>query len=383
VADKKKRLNWPLFGVLAAILVLSILFIQSASYNSSTGSYNSYAKKQVIWFALGFAVFLAMLPVKTRRFKQWAPVMYAVVLLTLASVFVLGESHKGARRWIPLGLMNFQPSELMKLAVILAVARYMSGRDMREKWTRMLVPLAIVLVPVAMILKQPDLGTAIVFLPVVLAMLWTAGVKKRCIAAIIGVLIIILPIGWCFVLKDYQKGRLLVFLDPENPKRVMKKFIPPERLSRMKKVDGYHLVQSKIAVGSGGLLGKGWGRGTQNTLGYLPEPHTDFIFGVVAEEWGFVGSTLIIILFFILLMIGFETAADTPDPFGRYVSVGVVTLIFVHVAINTGMTVGLAPITGLTLPFLSYGGSSVVTFFMAIGLLANVHRHRVIKLASE
>ncbi len=386
MAKNKHRLNWPLLAVLAAILVLSMAFIHSASYDAASDTYRQYAKKQAIWIIIGLAAFFAIQPLKIRRIRDWSPVIYAAALVLLIMVFIVGETHKGARRWISLGVMEFQPSEIMKLAVILFVAKYLAGREMdgagfRESaaegghwnaWKRVAVPLVIMLVPVLMILKQPDLGTGLVFIPVVLAMMWSSGVKKRYIGALVLAGLLVVPAAWHWVLRDYQKARLVVFLDPENPGRVLKKFVPPERLKKMRKVDSYHLIQSQIAVGSGGMWGKGYGRGTQNTLGYLPERHTDFIFGVVAEEWGFAGATLLMVLFFLLVLIGFDIAMESNDPFGKYVAVGISTLFFTHVAVNTGMTVGLAPITGLTLPFFSYGGSSVVTFFIALGLLAGV-----------
>lgn len=373
----KRKYHWPMLFVLAGLLVISTAFIHSASFDSETGTYRDFAGKQLQWLMIGFAAFMAVLPINTRRYKSWSYLFYAGSLGLLVLVFLIGETHKGAQRWIALtSTVKVQPSEFVKLTVILAAARYMSERDMSRGWLRPLVALALAGVPVLLILRQPDLGTSLVFFPVVLSMLWVAGAKKKFIGAVILVGLLLVPVAWTFVLKDYQKGRLVVFLSPENPNKVLKLFVPKDELSDMRKVDSYHLIQSKIAVGSGGVWGKGYGRGTQNTLGYLPEKHTDFIFGVIAEEWGFVGCAILLGLFFLLMLMAYDVAVEVQDPFGRYVSVGISTLFFTHVAVNTAMTVGLAPITGLTLPFISYGGSSVVTFFLALGLITNVHRHR-------
>jgi rod shape determining protein RodA len=362
--------------VLALLVASSLVFIRSASYDADSGTYEPYANRQAVWILIGLAAFFAVMPVKPSTLRDFAPVLFALAIALLVAVFAVGEVVKGARRWISLGPMKLQPSELAKIAAILLLARYLAARDMSENWRRLVIPLLIIFLPMALILKQPDLGTALVFVPVLLAMLWVSGVKAKHMLALVVIGLALVPAAWVYGLKDYQKARLVVFLDPENPNRVMKKFVPSDRVADMKKVDSYHLIQSQIAVGHGGLTGKGYGRGTQNTLGYLPEKHTDFIFGVVAEEWGFIGASLLMLLFFALIYIIFSIAAKTGDAFSKFTAVGVGAMFFTHVAVNTGMTVGLAPITGVTLPFLSYGGSSALTFFIALGLAAGAYRHR-------
>jgi len=255
--------------------------------------------------------------------------------------------------------MLFQPSELAKLTVILFVAYLLKFSHDTTTLKGVLKPIAYAAIPLLMIMKQPDLGTSLVIVPIVIAMLIVAGLKKRYVLSFFLIILIVAPVTYFTVLKKYQQDRIIAFLNPEE----------------YSKTDGYHLIQSRTAVGDGQLLGVGYKQGTQSVLGYLPENHTDFIFSVVGEEWGFVGAATVIILFGIMISLIMVVAAETLDPFGRYVCTGIATLFAFQMFQNIGMTIGLMPITGLTLPFFSYGGSSLIISFLALGIVVNIRIH--------
>jgi rod shape determining protein RodA len=298
--------------------------------------------------------------------------MYISSLLSLIAVLFIGTVHKGSTRWFALGPVHVQPSECAKIATVFMLAWFFAKKPERARTLRgRAAALAIALVPVVLILREPDLGTAMIFIPVAFAMLFAAGAKKRHLALFIACGIALVPLGWFFVLKPYQKGRLLVFLNPENPRQAMKKFLSEDELKRVRFADGYHLRQSLMAVGSGGLTGKGYRRGTQNTLGYLPERHTDFIFAVLAEEWGLIGCLVLLGLYCLFIVGGADAAARTSDPFAKLAIVGIIAIIATQVIVNAGMNIGLFPITGLTLPLLSYGGSSMLVSLAGIALILN------------
>ncbi len=366
------RFNWAVAASTAGLLALSMAFIFSASFHAATQEYARVAKMQVIWIGLGLAAIFFLMLVPLRLLRESAPWIYAASLFSLVAVLFIGTVHKGSTRWFALGPVHVQPSECAKIATVFMLAWFFAKNPERARTLRGLAAaLAIALVPIVLILREPDLGTAMIFVPVTLAMLFAAGAKKRHLALFIACGIMLVPLGWLFVLKPYQKGRLLVFLDPDNPRQAMKKFLSEDELKRVRFADGYHLRQSLMAVGSGGLTGKGYRRGTQNTLGYLPERHTDFIFAVLAEEWGLIGCLVLLGLYGLLIVGGADAAARTSDPFSKLAIVGIIAIMATQVIVNAGMNVGLFPITGLTLPLLSYGGSSMLVSLAGIALILN------------
>lgn len=353
-----KDIHWPIVLVTGVLTVIGILAIYSASFRTG----GEYAGKQLIWWMLSTAIFLAVIRIGYRPFLNVAYPLYGSSIILLAAVFVIGETRSGANRWIALGPFLLQPSELCKIATILMLANFLAGRSIFSKQKRSLViSMILVGLPVVLILKQPDLGSALVFVPVLIAMLFFWGVRVRYLAALFGAGLIALPFVWN-ALAPYQKKRLLVFLNPS---------IDPIGAS-------YTAIQSKIAVGSGGLFGKGWLHGTQTQLDFVPEHHTDFIFTVIAEEFGFLGTLLVIFLFAVLLGYIFRMIQQTTDLKARLLGLGIAVFFFFQIFVNIGMTIGLAPITGITLPFMSYGGSSLAVNFLALGLLISIYKERSI-----
>ncbi len=363
VTVKISRFRWGLFLLALALLAVGVAFIHSASYKISTGAYEGYASKQLQWVGLGLVLFVGLLVVSYRTIGKLSPFIYLAGLGGLAAVLVLGVTVNGSRRWIPIGSVRVQPSEFMKLAVIVALARLCAHPDRLRRLRGLVVPGLLVLLPVGMIAMQPDMGTALVMVPIFFAITYAGGARVRYLLLLLMVGLALAPVMWFCVLRDYQKGRILAFINPESSEY---------RLS-----EGYHLIQSKVAIGSGGLTGKGWGMGTQNTHGALPERHTDFVFSVVGEEWGFAGCVFVLGLLFGIMLLCLDVAYSTNDPFGRLLVAGVCMMIFIQTVVNVGMTIGLMPITGLTLPLVSFGGSSLMTSMAGLSLVVNVGMRRV------
>jgi rod shape determining protein RodA len=309
--------------------------------------------------ALGVALF------DYRNYQRFAWILYAVVLLLLVYVAFKGKRVMGARRWIGLGPFNLQPSELAKLAVTLALARWLHDDAERRKepygLLGLAIPLTIILVPAVIVKFQPDLGTALIVAGTGFTMLLFAPVRWRTIAILGTVAVIGATAGYPH-LKPYQKKRIETFINPEGDVRGA----------------GYHATQSMIAVGSGEGTGKGWGQGTQNNMRFLPEQHTDFVFSVWAEEHGFLGCLVLLALYLALIASAIDVAANARDVFGHYAAIGVAGMLFWQAFINVGMVIGLLPVVGVTLPLMSYGGSSVMTIFLALGLLANISMRRFV-----
>ena len=351
-----RRLALALLLTLTAILGIGLAFLRSASYHAATGTYDPYMEVQLVRVALSLLVFLAVVAVPYDWIGRHSAAIYLGGIALLLAVFFVGREANGSSRWIPLGFMDLQPSEVMKLALIVALAQAMRFRDALEGWGGLVVPFALTGVPMVLILKQPDLGTTLIFLPILFTMLLVGGARLLHLGLITACGLVAAPVAFAFGLKAYQRARISAFIDPEKSPLGA----------------GYQILQSLTAVGSGGLTGRGYGEGTQTHLQFLPERHTDFIFAVIAEEWGFVGAGALLILFLALLLVCLAIAARTRDPLGRLLVIGVVALIGTQVIINTGMTVGLMPITGLTLPFVSFGGSSLIVSLMAMGLVVNV-----------
>jgi len=307
---------------------------------------------------MGIGLFLSLVILKIghHRFLGMGYVLYIISIALLIAVFFLGRARLGAQRWISVGWFNLQPSEMAKIAFILVMANFLGHNSERMKSAKSLIfPIVLTIIPVALILYEPDLGTAIVFLPVCAAMLYAAGVNLKHLLGIGLIGAAASPLLWS-LLKGYQKQRLMVFINPD---------IDPLGA-------GYTIIQSKISIGSGGLFGKGWLSGTQNQLNFLPERHTDFIFSVVGEEWGFAGAILLLGMFLLLLKRVFLAAEKSENIYSRLMIVGIATLLTFQIVVNIGMSMGLLPVVGLTLPLISYGGSSLIVTLIALALVLDV-----------
>ncbi|MEQ8196302.1 MAG: rod shape-determining protein RodA [Rhodospirillales bacterium] len=347
------------------LFVLLVCLIASAGfamlYSASNGKVDPWAYRQMIRFGIGLAVMLTVALTDIRLWLRYAYALYAIILVLLIAVEFGGTIGMGAQRWIDLGIINLQPSEIMKIAMVLALARYFHGASVDDvgRLFYLIPPVLIIVVPAALVLRQPDLGTAGMLMLAGAALFWLAGVRFALFAATGMAGILTMPVAWQF-LHDYQRKRVLTFLNPEN-----------DPLG-----GGYHIIQSKIALGSGGLFGKGFLQGTQSHLNFLPEKQTDFIFTMLAEETGMVGGVTLIVLYLILLIYGFAISLGSRNQFGRLVGLGITTTFFLYVFINIAMVTGLIPVVGVPLPLISYGGTAMITVLFGFGLLLSVHVHR-------
>jgi rod shape determining protein RodA len=355
-----RDIDWTL--VLITLLICSVGVLQIYSATRDTGFTTSWWK-QVIYIATGMLFLWMLLMVDYHTLLHWVPALYIGSVLALLVTYIVGEKAYGSRRWIPLGFgFHFQVSEFVKLVIILLVARYLTELRTDELEIREVLKLAgLVLVPTALVAKQPDLGTALTYLSVLVGCIFLAGLRWKYVAAGSVLAVVMILIGVHF-LSDYQRARVESFLDPE----------------RDPQGKGYQLIQSQIAVGSGGMFGKGVTKGTQTQLQFLPVPFKDFIFSAFAEEHGFVGVVVMLSLFFVLIMRIVQNAQTAPDRVGMYLCMGVAALLLFHVLVNVGMVAGLMPVTGIPLPFMSFGGSSIWTFFLALGLVNNVRLRRFV-----
>lgn len=358
-----RRIDWLLFAAMVLLAVGSVCFIYSASYRGPGQPVAELYRTQMVWFGIGLALFGVIAVWDYRLLCQWASVWYVMGVGALVLVLVVGTRVHGSRAWLGWGGLGIQPAEYAKLAVIVAVAYYLFHRtpEARRQWRTVGGVLGVLVVPVGLILIQPDLGSAMVLVPISFGMAFVAGVRVKYLVVVAVVGLALAPLAWT-QLKPYQRARLTVFLNPHQ-----------DPLGT-----GWNLNQSLIAVGTGGWVGKGYLQGTQNLLGYLPRTVTpnDFLFSVIAEEKGFVGSAGVLALYAVVLLRGVRIAAHARDRLGMLLATGVVAMLFAHVFINIGMTIGLMPITGLPLPLLSYGGSFVLASMTALGLLQNVWIHR-------
>jgi len=364
LVEKVWQINWGL--VLVVCLVASLGF--ALLYSAANGSVDPWASRQAARFAIGLVLMLGLALVDIRIWFRYAYPIYFSALALLAAVEVMGSIGMGAQRWIDLKFMQLQPSELMKVALVLALARYFNGLSNEEIGTPtfLLVPLCLVLAPTALVLKQPDLGTAGILLMAAAAVFWSAGIKLWKFAVVLVAGLAAIPIGWGF-LRDYQKQRVMTFLDPE---------IDPLGA-------GYHILQSKIALGSGGLFGKGFLAGTQSHLNFLPEKQTDFIFTMLAEEFGMVGGIILLTLYLLLLAYGFAIALRSRNQFGRILAIGLTVNLFLYVFINIAMVMGLIPVVGVPLPLISHGGTAMLTVMGGLGLVMSVYIHRDVRISKH
>jgi rod shape determining protein RodA len=352
--------EWPLLVFSLAVIGFGLLTILSATYNGER-FVSSFVLRQGTSVLIGLALLIAAMAVDYRTLNRHAYTIYALSLLALVLVPILGSSGGGARRWLSVGPLSLQPSEFMKVALVVALARHLlrPADGGRLALRHLVVPLLLLAGPTFLVLKQPDLGTVIVFAIVVFTVLLLAGLPLRIVLLAALVVGPAMPYGWK-MLKPYQKQRIVSFLDPQS-----------DPLGA-----GYHVRQSQIAIGSGQAYGKGYLHGTQNQLNFLPEQHTDFIFSVYAEEWGFLGAAVLLGLYVVVVLRGVFIASRARDNIGALLAAGLTATIFWQVVINVAMTTGSLPVVGITLPFFSYGGSSVMALMAAIGLIMNVSMRR-------
>ena len=357
-----RDIDWTLLTITLAVCGVGVLQIYSATMG--TDFHGAWWKQLVYTFGGIFLMWL-VLAVDYHTLLQNVPMLYAGSVLALLTTYAVGESAFGSKRWIPLGGgLHLQVSEFIKLVIILLVARYLTDYVKTDELEirEMLVLSGMVLVPTVLVLKQPDLGTSLTYVAVLIVGAFIAGLRWKYVAVIAVVTVLVLPLTWTYALKDYQKARLVSFMDPD----------------RDPQGTGYQLIQSQIAVGSGGMLGKGISKGTQTQLRFLPVPHKDFIFSAFAEEHGFVGVVVVLALYFVMIMRIVQNAQTAPDRAGMYICMGVAGLFLFHILVNVGMVAGMMPVTGIPLPFMSAGGSSVWSSFLALGLVNNVRLRRFV-----
>jgi len=361
LAEKIGQINWGLVFVITLIAAIGCAML----YSAAEGSIDPWASRQAVRFGAGLAVMFAVALIDVRIWFRYAYVIYFGALTLLGAVEFVGTAGMGAQRWIDLGVIQLQPSEVMKVALVLALARYFHGQGEEElvRPSALLVPVALVMAPAALVLKQPDLGTAMMLVMGAGAVFFAAGVRLWMFAVAVAVAAAAVPIAWQF-LRDYQRQRVLTFLDPES-----------DPLG-----SGYHILQSKIALGSGGLTGRGFLAGTQSHLSFLPEKQTDFIFTMLAEEFGMLGGLALLALFFLLFVYGFAIALRSRNQFGRILAAGLTANLFLYVFINIAMVMGLIPVVGVPLPLISYGGTAMLAVMLAFGLVMSVWVHRDIRI---
>lgn len=348
-----QNVDWLLLAAVLGLLVMSATTLTSLNIGRTGGP---VALRQLLWVGIGAVAMLVVASLDYRKLVRLAPLLYVLGLGGLAAVFVLGRTVSGARRWISLGTVSVQPSEFFKICFLLMLVWFLTSRWAQPVTPAVLAAAApIVAVPFFLIVRQPDLGTALMLYPLLIALLIVAGTRLRLLGGFVLVCLATLPVAW-LALRDYQRERIMVYLDP---------FRDPLG-------SAYNVIQAKIAIGSGQLLGKGIAGATQSRLAFLPERHTDFIFAVFAETWGFVGCLVLLACYGLLLLRGFEIAAAAREPVGRLVALGATSLVGIQTLINVGMVTGLLPVVGIPLPFMSYGGSSMLVSMTALGLLLSV-----------
>jgi rod shape determining protein RodA len=359
-----KNFDWVTFSLVILLSIIGIMTIYSATRPLLLTDQPNFHIKQIYWFLIGICALFLVTKIDYIWLSRFAYPLYAIGVLLLLSVLIAGRTGMGAQRWLTIGPLSFQPSEIFRLIFIIVMSRHFISvhRDM-SLTTFLKIFLTFTLIPLIVLLKQPDLGTAIILLIIFLSLSFTKGLQKKIITLIIILGIISIPfLGNIFWegLKDYQKNRIIAFMEPN---------VDPAGI-------GYHINQSKVAIGSGGFFGKGYLKGTQGPFRFLPEKQTDFIFSVFAEEWGLLGSFILLLLYLTLILRGLDTAIKAKDEFGRLLSCGVTFMFATYFFINVGMTLGIMPVVGIPLPFMSYGGTAMLSNFIAAGVLINVRTRR-------
>lgn len=360
-ARRRRGLSWRdlhLDPPLTAGLLLLALVGLTVLYSAGGQSWEA-ALRQLGRLALGFGVMLVVAQIPPHNFERWATKLYGAGVVLLTLVLLVGDISMGAQRWLDLGIIRFQPSEIMKIAVPMMVTWYLAEKSLPPSPSRLAVGATIIAVPFLLIAKQPDLGTAVLVGSSGVFVLLLAGMAWRIVGALALTAAAAAPLAW-YLLHDYQRQRIITFLDPEH-----------DPLGA-----GYHIIQSKIALGSGGIYGKGWLNGTQSHLEYLPESSTDFIFAVLGEEFGIIGATLLLSIYLFVILRGLYIATQAQDTFTRLLAGSISLTFFVYVFVNMGMVTGLLPVVGVPLPLVSYGGTSMVTVMAAFGILMSIHTHR-------
>jgi len=349
------HLDLPLLAGLIVLMGFGLLVLYSA-----TGESQAQLHRQIIRLALAFSamVFLSWIP--PRVYQKWTPFLFAIGILLLIGVIFFGDKGKGAQRWLDFGFFRFQPSEIMKLAVPMMLAWFFAERRLPPTLGELLVAFGIIGLPTYLIMIQPDLGTSILIASSGIFVIFLAGIRWRIILSFVALVVSYAPIHWFFVMQGYQKQRVLTFLDPEK-----------DPLG-----SGYHIIQSQIAIGSGGLKGKGWLEGTQSQLEFLPERNTDFIFAVLGEEFGFYGILILLSIYLWIIGRGFFISVKAQDTFTRLLAGAITLTFFVYVFVNIGMVTGILPVVGLPLPLVSYGGTSMVTLMASFGILMGIQTHK-------
>ena len=349
-----KNFGWLILFLALVFSAFGLINLYSASYHTGLGTF----KKQVIWVSVGFITMLLITFMNSNLLKRYATHIFLASLVTLAFVFIFGREVSGSRSWLVFGPISIQPSEFVKISLILIIARFYSNdfEDGPFGLKDIVKPIVFTVLVFCMILLQPDLGTALIIMLLAGTMLLFMGIKRKSLLIILGVLVLISIPAWNFFLKDYQKERILTFVDPS---------VDPLGM-------GYNSIQSQIAVGSGKLIGKGYLAGTQSQLRFIPAQQTDFAFSVLAEEWGFLGSGIMLLVYFLLILTILDTASSAKDKFSMLVALGIAGLFFWHTLINVGMVLGLLPVIGVPLYLFSYGGSSVLTAFIALGIVLGI-----------
>ena len=351
----KLHLDLPLLTGLILLCAAGLFFLYSAS-----GENLAQVERQALRLGLGFVAMVLLAQVPPERLRLWSPRLFFICILLLFVVLIEGHIGKGAQRWLNLGLFRFQPSELVKLAIPMTVAWYMAARPLPPDWRRLLVAGVLILIPVGLIAIQPDLGTALLVTCAGVTVLFLGGLSWSFMGTIVLTAIPAAWVLWHWGMMEYQRNRVLTFLTPER-----------DPLGA-----GYHIIQSKIAIGSGGLYGKGWLSGTQSQLEFLPERTTDFIFAVISEEFGFSGILLLILLYLFIILRSLYISSHGQDSYSRLLAGSLSLLFFLYLFVNAGMVSGILPVVGVPLPLISYGGTSVVTILAGFGILMSIHTHR-------
>jgi rod shape determining protein RodA len=361
LGEKMLEINWGLVLLIAVIATLGFAML----YSVAGGHLRPWALPQIVRFGIGLCLLVGMASIDIRIWMSVAYPFYAVAMLLLIGVYIAGHAGLGAQRWLELGPLQLQPSEPMKLALVLALARYLHGQSVEEvSWPlRLLIPLAMIGAPVALVLLEPNLGTATILGLDGCSLLFLAGLSWWWIAPTVTAIVAAIPIVWRFM-HDYQKARVLTFLNPAS-----------DALGA-----GWNISQAEIAIGSGGFMGKGFGQGTQSQLDFLPEKHTDFIYTSIGEEFGFLGSAGLLLLFALVIGFGIRIAMASRSQFGRLVAMGVTLNFFFYIMINAAMVMGLMPVVGIPMPLISYGGTAMLSVMMGFGLLMSVHVHRQVEI---
>lgn len=353
-AWQKLHIDLPLFAGIMALILFGILILYSATNRNF-----SSISHQLMSFTVACGIMLILAQIPPHKYRILAPWFYLATFILLVAVLGLGVISKGAQRWLNLGVLRFQPSEMMRIAVPMMLAWYLKDKHLPPDAKTLCYSIAIIIAPALMIAKQPDLGTALIIAATGAFVIFLTGVGWRFITAITAFIAVVAPIMWHFM-HDYQRNRILTFLNPARDPRG----------------SGYHIIQSKIAIGSGGFFGKGWLHGSQTHLQFLPEHSTDFIFAACGEELGFVGCTLLLLIFFSLVARGLYISSNAQDTFARLLTGSLILTFFLSFFVNIGMVIGVLPVVGLPLPLVSYGGSSLVTLMASFGIIMSIHTHR-------